>query len=132
MIRRWRNSRPASFLISRAIHAMPQLGLTRYELGVGHAQYKRIYANEARELYQGIAFGGGFHAVTERAGEQLGRTLEHLPAPVAHAMRRLRRRADQIAAAETRPMKRVAALTDAFLKRSFKASTAETEHGVAQ
>jgi CelD/BcsL family acetyltransferase involved in cellulose biosynthesis len=122
---------PGLILISRAIHAMPALGLTRYELGVGHAQYKRIYANEARELYQGVAFGGGFHAVTERAGEHLGRSLERLPAPVAHAMRRLRRRADQIAAAERRPMQRVAALTDAFIKRSFRPSAAETAHGAA-
>jgi CelD/BcsL family acetyltransferase involved in cellulose biosynthesis len=119
---------PGLILISRAIRAMPALGLTRYELGVGHAQYKRIYANEARELYRGVAFGGGFQAATERAGEQLGRSLEALPAPISHAMRRLRRRADQIAAAETRPMKRAAALADAFIKRSLRPSAVEAAH----
>lgn len=117
---------PGLILISRAIHAMPGLGLSRYELGPGHAQYKRIYANETHTLHRGVIFGDGLHAAAERAGEGLGRSLEALPAPMSDAVRRLRRRADQIAAAERRPLKRVAALTDAFLKRSFSSSATES------
>jgi CelD/BcsL family acetyltransferase involved in cellulose biosynthesis len=110
---------PGITLISRAIQAMPALGLSLYELGVGHAHYKKIYANEERPLHQGIVYGGGARAAMERTGEALGRSLESLPRPMAHAAARLRRRADQIAVSETRPMKRAAALADAFLKRSF-------------
>lgn len=109
----WATFSPGMILIRRAIEAMPQLGLKRYELGVGHAQYKRLYANSERALGQGVVFGVGVHAAAERAGEAMGRSFDRID-----ALRRLRRRADLIAAAEPRPHRRAAALADALLRRA--------------
>ncbi|MEP7209946.1 MAG: GNAT family N-acetyltransferase [Alphaproteobacteria bacterium] len=126
---------PGIILISRAILAMPALGLTHYELGVGHTHYKKHYANIERAVGAGVMFGGGVSAMTERVGEAVGRGLEALPSRrVAHAMARLRRRTDQIAASETHFSRRAAAMADALMRRSFRSEPldlvqAESAHG---
>jgi CelD/BcsL family acetyltransferase involved in cellulose biosynthesis len=44
---------PGIILISRAIQAMPALGLTQYQLGVGRGDYKKLYANVERPVGAG-------------------------------------------------------------------------------
>jgi CelD/BcsL family acetyltransferase involved in cellulose biosynthesis len=120
---------PGIILISRAIMAMPALDLTHYELGVGHAHYKKLYANVERPVSAGVVFGGGVSAMTEWAGEKVGRGLEALPSRrLAHAMTRLRRRTEQIAASETDLARRAAAMADALVHRSFPPETLELIH----
>jgi CelD/BcsL family acetyltransferase involved in cellulose biosynthesis len=121
---------PGIILISRAILAMPALGLTHYELGVGHTHYKKHYANVERQVGAGVVFGGGVGAMTERAGEAVGRGLEALPSRrISHAVARLRRRAEQIAASETQFIRRAAAMADALVRRSFRAEPSDLVHG---
>jgi CelD/BcsL family acetyltransferase involved in cellulose biosynthesis len=120
---------PGIILISRAILAMPALGLTHYELGVGHAHYKKFYANVERPVASGVVFGGGVSAMAEWAGEAVGRGLEALPSRrLARAMTRLRRRTEQIAASETHFTRRAAAMADALVRRSFRPETLDLVH----
>ena len=117
---------PGMILISRAIAAMPTLGLSHYELGVGQPHDKKLYANVERPVGAGVVFGGGVSAIAEWAGEKVGRSLETLPPRrLAHAMTRLRRRTDQIAASETHLTRRAAAMADALARRAFHPQTLE-------
>ncbi len=121
---------PDILMVARAIFAMPTLGLVHYELGTGDARYKRAYANLERPLSSAVVFGGGVGAITERAGEAMGRGFERLPVrPLAHAVRRLRRHADQIATSETRLTRRASALTDAIVNRRLQADVLELVDG---
>ncbi len=120
---------PGVILMSRAIQAMPALGLTHYELGVGQAHDKALYANVERPVGAGVVFGSGVSAMTEWAGEKVGRGLEALPSRrLAHAMTRMRRRTEQIAASETHLTRRAAAMADALVRHSFPTETLELTH----
>lgn len=114
---------PGLMLIRRAIQLMPSLGLSVYELGSGHAHYKKLYASRVRSLGAGVVFGGGWSGARERASEAVCQSLEKLPgARISSAIQRMRRRADVIASAEVKASRRVSAFADALMRRSFASS----------
>lgn len=84
---------PGQIFLSRAIAAMPALGLATYDLGLGHDHYKRPFVRTPRVLGEGVATTGRRAALAERAWTLAGARGE---GPVG----RLRRRLDVIAAVE--------------------------------
>ena len=50
---------PGQTYLSRAIAAMPQLGLTTYDLAAGHDHYKAPYANRREPAAEGVVFARG-------------------------------------------------------------------------
>ncbi|MBR7620600.1 GNAT family N-acetyltransferase [Phenylobacterium sp. 20VBR1] len=88
---------PGQVFLGRAIAAMPQMGLTTYDLGPGHEHYKRPYALTTRRIGEGVAtaanLGGRAAQMSEQAWTLAG----------AHgqgAVGKLRRRLDIIASSE--------------------------------
>lgn len=88
---------PGQVFLGRAIAAMPEMGLTTYDLGPGHEHYKRPYALTTRMIGEGVAtaanLGGRAAQVSEQAWSLAG---AHGQGPVG----RLRRRLDIIASSE--------------------------------
>lgn len=91
------SSSPGQVFLLRAIAAMPKLGLTTYDLGLGHEHYKRPYTLSTRTVAGGLATasgaGGRVAQASERAWVLAG---AHGSGPVG----RLRRRLDAIATVE--------------------------------
>lgn len=88
---------PGQVFLGRAIAAMPEMGLTTYDLGPGHEHYKRPYALTTRMIGEGVAtaanLGGRAAQVSEQAWSLAG---GHGQGPVG----KLRRRLDIIASSE--------------------------------
>jgi CelD/BcsL family acetyltransferase involved in cellulose biosynthesis len=88
---------PGQIFLLRAIEAMPQLGLTTYDLGPGHDHYKRPYAFTQVQIGEGAALSssaGWLPGAIEGAWSLAG-------AGKGGMVGRVRRRLDAIAAAET-------------------------------
>lgn len=88
---------PGQIFFLRAIAAMPELGLTRYDLGPGHDHYKRSYALKSITIGEGAAtassIGGRVASSMESVWSMAG---GHGAGPVGQ----LRRRMDAIASSE--------------------------------
>jgi CelD/BcsL family acetyltransferase involved in cellulose biosynthesis len=88
---------PGQVFLLRAIAAMPRLGVSTYDLGLGHEHYKRPYTLSTRTVAGGLATasgaGGRVAQASERAWVLAG---AHGSGPVG----RLRRRLDAIATVE--------------------------------
>lgn len=88
---------PGQVFLSRAIAAMPALGLSTYDLGPGHDHYKRPFALNTVKVREGVATAFGpagrtaqiFESAWAWAGARRGGAVE-----------RLRRRLDIIATVE--------------------------------
>ncbi len=101
---------PGQVFLTRAIAAMPELGLTRYDLGPGHDHYKRAYAQTVIQIASGMA----------AAPTAAGRTAQGVDQMWAMAgargdgfTARLRRRLDIIASTELTLIGRTRGLADA-------------------
>lgn len=106
---------PGILMMRRAIAAMPQLGLTHYELGTGHDHYKKYFAAEMRPVDAGIARIDG--AKPSLTGAALGALEAHGTTTLSRAAARLRRGVDHIAVAETDWRRRAGAISSAILHR---------------
>lgn len=106
---------PGQIFLSRAIAAMPDLGLATYDLGASHEHYKRPYALHTRMIGEGLATAataqGRVAQLSEQAWVLAGGTGA---GPVA----RLRRRLDSIAAAELSLAGRARGLATAIVARA--------------
>jgi CelD/BcsL family acetyltransferase involved in cellulose biosynthesis len=88
---------PGQIFLLRAIAAMPELGLTSYDIGPGHDHYKRPYARSTRLIRSGAATAATPLGRAAQATEQVW-TLAG--ARRDGAVGRLRRRLDAITAVE--------------------------------
>jgi CelD/BcsL family acetyltransferase involved in cellulose biosynthesis len=101
---------PGQLFLGHAIRAMPQMGVTVYDLGPGHDHYKRPYASVRRELGVGLAVAQGARGRMAGASEAawsmsgLGRVA---------ALDKVRRRLDHIAAIDPSPAGRVRGVLEA-------------------
>ena len=88
---------PGQVFLGRAIAAMPDMGLTTYDLGPGHEHYKRPYALTTRMIGEGVAtaanLGGRAAQMSEQAWSLAGGHGQG-------AVGKLRRRLDIIASTE--------------------------------
>jgi CelD/BcsL family acetyltransferase involved in cellulose biosynthesis len=100
---------PGQVLTLRLAEIMPSLGLSSYDLSPGYAHYKAPFATGTVAVRQGLATAAG------RAG-QAARSLNAAWALAGRheAVGRLRRRLDQINAAETSTGGRVRGLVEAI------------------
>lgn len=106
---------PGQIFFLRAIAAMPELGLTRYDLGPGHDHYKRSYGLNTVTIGEGAAtaatIGGRMALSIENAWSMAG---AHGAGPVG----RLRRRIDAIASTELSMSGRVRDFVGAVASRA--------------
>jgi CelD/BcsL family acetyltransferase involved in cellulose biosynthesis len=111
---------PGQIFFLRAIAAMPELGLTRYDLGPGHDHYKRSYAFTAVTIGEGAAtaasLGGRVASSVESVWTLAG---AHRAGPVGQ----LRRRMEAIASTELTTSGRVRDFVEAV------AAKAQRRHG---
>ena len=110
---------PGQVFLGRAIAAMPEMGLTTYDLGPGHEHYKRPYALTTRMIEEGVAtaanLGGRAAQVSEQAWSLAG---GHGQGPVG----KLRRRLDIIASSELSFTGRARGLAQAIAARTRRQS----------
>lgn len=108
---------PGQIFFLRAIAAMPELGLTRYDLGPGHDHYKRSYGLNTVTIGEGAAtaatIGGRMALSIENAWTMAG---AHGAGPVG----RLRRRMDAIASTELTMSGRVRDFVGAVASRAHR------------
>ena len=90
---------PGQIILHELISAMPALGLTRCDLGAGHGHYKKYYANHVIPARAGLAVAAGAARRATAMRTLAWRAARALPG-LSDAADRLRRRSDQIAAAE--------------------------------
>ncbi len=111
---------PGQIFFLRAIAAMPEMGLTRYDLGPGHDHYKRSYAFSAVTIGEGAAtaasIAGRMALSVESAWSLAG---AHSTGPVGQ----LRRRMEAIASTELTMGGRVRDFVEAV------AAKAQRRHG---
>lgn len=115
---------PGQIFFLRAIAAMPELGLTRYDLGPGHDHYKRSYGLNT------ITIGEG--AVTASSiGGRMAHSLESVwnlaGAHGAGPVGQLRRRMDAIASTELTMTGRVRDFVEAVASRAHRRHGEHTE-----
>lgn len=112
---------PGQVYLLRAIAAMPGLGLTTYDLGLGHDHYKKPYALSMRPVTSGLATAAGSVGqaakVSERAWQMAGAEGKGL-------VGRLRRRMDLIATVELSLAGRARGFAEAISTGGRKASAA--------
>jgi CelD/BcsL family acetyltransferase involved in cellulose biosynthesis len=108
---------PGQIFFLRAIAAMPELGLTRYDLGPGHDHYKRSYGLNTVTIGEGAAtaatVGGRMALSIENAWSMAG-------AYGAGPVGRLRRRIDAIASTELSMSGRVRDFVGAVASRAHR------------
>lgn len=108
---------PGQIFFLRAIAAMPELGLSRYDLGPGHDHYKRSYGLNTVTIGEGAAtaatIGGRMALSIENAWSMAG---AHGAGPVG----RLRRRMDAIASSELTMSGRVRDFVGAVASRAHR------------
>ena len=115
---------PGQIFFLRAIAAMPELGLTRYDLGPGHDHYKRSYGLST------IAIGEGA-ATASTIGGRMAHSLESVwslaGAHGAGPVGQLRRRMDAIASTELSMTGRVRDFVEAVASRAHRRGGEHTE-----
>jgi CelD/BcsL family acetyltransferase involved in cellulose biosynthesis len=108
---------PGQIFFLRAIAAMPELGLTRYDLGPGHDHYKRAYGLNTATIGEGAAtaasIGGRMAHSMESVWSLAG---AHGAGPVGQ----LRRRMDAIASTELTMSGRVRDFVEAVASRAHR------------
>jgi CelD/BcsL family acetyltransferase involved in cellulose biosynthesis len=112
---------PGQVFLGRAILAMSDLGLNRYDLGPGHDHYKRPFCPQPGEVGEGLATAasaaGRLATISDGAWSMAG-------------AQRLRRRIDAIAQLDLSAAGRmrgvVDAVTSALHRRSLESGSAES------
>lgn len=115
---------PGQIFFLRAIAAMPELGLTRYDLGPGHDHYKRAYGLRTIQIGEGAATAASVAGCVAHSVESVW-TLAgaHGAGPVGQ----LRRRMDAIASTELTVTGRVRGFVEAVAARAQRARGEHTE-----
>lgn len=115
---------PGQIFFLRAIAAMPELGLTRYDLGPGHDHYKRSYGLNTVTIGEGAvtasSIGGRVASSMESVWNLAG---AHGAGPVGQ----LRRRMDAIASSELTMSGRVRDFVEAVASRAHRRGGEHTE-----
>lgn len=101
---------PGQVLTLRLAEIMPQLGLASYDLSPGYAHYKAPFATGAMAVRQGLVTAAGRTGAAARS-----MNAAWALAGRHEAVNRLRRRLDQINAAETSAGGRVRGVVEAFV-----------------
>lgn len=117
---------PGITVLARAIAAMPDMGLTTYDLGPSHDHYKRHYAQPSAKVGEGLAaaaspagrMAGGVESAWTLAGARRA-------GPVG----KLRRRLDVIATTELTAAGRVRGFVEAVAAQGRRRSVVESELG---
>lgn len=117
---------PGITVLARAIAAMPELGLTTYDLGPSHDHYKRHYAEAAMEVGEGLAAAAS-PAGRMAVGVESAWTLAG--ARRAGPVGKLRRRLDVIATTELTTAGRVRGFAEALAAQGRRRSVVESELG---
>lgn len=113
---------PGQIFFLRAIAAMPELGLSRYDLGPGHDHYKRSYAQTAVTIGEGAATASGIAGRMAMSVESAWSLAgAHRAGPVGQ----LRRRMEAIASTELTTSGRVRDFVEAV---AAKAQRRQGEH----
>ncbi|MDP3175451.1 MAG: GNAT family N-acetyltransferase [Phenylobacterium sp.] len=115
---------PGQVFLSRAISAMPSLGLLRYDLGPGHEHYKRPFASQTVSVHEGLATT---LRPAGRAMQAFEDTWALAGARRGGAVERLRRRLDVIATVELSLPGRARALAQAFAAQTRRRQAADSE-----
>jgi CelD/BcsL family acetyltransferase involved in cellulose biosynthesis len=110
----WRAYSPGHLLVMKLIEAMPELGLERYEMGPGCADYKKYFASERTPVHAGTIHAPGLQGRLGHHGERVWRGGLRLCGNRIEALAaRAQRRMDVIAAAETNAFSRLMGVTRA-------------------
>lgn len=113
---------PGQIYLSRAILAMPELGLTTYDLGPGHEHYKKPYALNSHPVFEGLAvaasLGGRAALASDRAWALVGSERWE-------TMNLVRRRLDAIATLEQSLAGRAASLATAVMSHTLRRGETE-------
>jgi CelD/BcsL family acetyltransferase involved in cellulose biosynthesis len=113
---------PGQIFLSRAISAMPELGLTIYDLGPGHEHYKKPYALTSHPVFEGLAaaesMGGRAARASDRAWTLVGSERWE-------TMNLVRRRLDAIATLEQSLAGRAASLASAVMSHTLRRGATE-------
>lgn len=105
---------PGHLLVCKLIETMPELGLTRYEMGAGHEDYKKYFTNHLTALHAGMVRGPGMASAARDGALATLNAMTALGGAQARALAaRLHRRIDQIAAVEISMQGRLAGMTRA-------------------
>ncbi|MGY6662436.1 MAG: GNAT family N-acetyltransferase [Glycocaulis sp.] len=105
---------PGHLLVFLLLSRMEEFGLTRYEMGTGHEDYKKYFTNHRSELFSGVARAPHLEERLREAAAQLIRaSLALCGERVRGFGERIHSRIDHIAAAEISTAGRWAGLTRA-------------------
>ncbi|WP_429912209.1 GNAT family N-acetyltransferase [Glycocaulis sp.] len=105
---------PGHLLVYLLLSRMEEFGLTRYEMGTGHEDYKRYFTNHRSALYSGLARAPHFEEKLREAAAQLAQASLALCGQRVRTLgERIHSRIDHIASAETSAAGRWAGLTRA-------------------
>ncbi len=113
---------PGQIFLLRAIAAMPELGLTTYDIGPGHDHYKRPYARSTRLIRSGAATA---RTPLGRAAQAAEQAWTLAGARRDGTVSRLRRRLDAITAVETSLSGQAASLVTTLAQRTRRFSSSE-------
>lgn len=106
---------PGQVFFMRAIAAMPELGLTRYDLGPGHDHYKRAYALSQIQIGDGVATAA---SMAGRVASSVNGAWALAGGAGAGPVGRLRRRMDAIASVELTMGGRVRGFVEAIASQA--------------
>jgi CelD/BcsL family acetyltransferase involved in cellulose biosynthesis len=110
----WRAYSPGHLLVMKLIEAMPAMGLERYEMGPGCADYKKYFASERTPVHAGIVRAPGLQGrLGQHSAKVWRRGLRLCGGRVEALAARAQRRMDVIAAAETDAISRLMGVTRA-------------------
>ncbi|WP_310213571.1 GNAT family N-acetyltransferase [Caulobacter sp. BE264] len=115
---------PGQIFFLRAIAAMPELGLTRYDLGPGHDHYKRAYGLSTIQIGEGAATAA---SVAGRVAHSMESVWSLAGAHGAGPVGQLRRRMDAIASTELTVTGRVRGFVEAVAARAQRVRGEHTE-----
>lgn len=115
---------PGQIFFLRAIAAMPELGLTRYDLGPGHDHYKRAYGLKTIQIDENAATAAG---VAGRVAHSMESVWTLAGAHGAGPVGQLRRRMDAIASTELTMTGRVRGFVEAVAARAQRGRGEHTE-----
>ena len=110
---------PGHLLLRYAILAMPELGLTRYDLSAGHDHYKAQYANARRQIAEGQVYAA---SPAGRYSASAAMVWRASGAPRIPGALRLQRRLEHISAVDLSLVARVKGVAGAFAGLSRRAA----------
>ena len=113
---------PGQIFLSRAISAMPALGLTIYDLGPGHEHYKKPYALNSHPVFEGLAVA---ESMSGRAALASDRAWALVGSERWETMNLVRRRLDAIATLEQSLAGRASSLVTTVMSHTLRRGATE-------